>query len=198
MGADTANTLSSIVPVGTDLSDNINLQTLDAYGRTVGSYLWIDYAGDEGDQEAWVDPDTYEIVEGVSFAAGSGVWVTGTTSEQAIQTSGKVGTSDVSVSLKFGGTVTGNPFPTTVNLQEILPTGDDLSDNINIQTLDAYGRTVDSYLWIDYAGDEGDQEAWVDPDTYEIVEGVEFTGGAGLWITGTDEGQSVRFPAPEL
>ena len=58
----------SIKPTGTDVSDNIVIQTLDAYGRTVDSYLWIDWAGDESDQEAWVNDETYEIIDGVSFA----------------------------------------------------------------------------------------------------------------------------------
>lgn len=83
-------------------------------------------------------------------------------------------------------------------LQSIKPTGADVSDNIVIQTLDAYGRTVDSYLWIDWAGDESDQEAWVNDETYEIIEGVSFEAGAGLWVQGTSSEQSLRFPAPEL
>ena len=190
--------LSSIVPTGSDLSDNINLQTLDAYGRSLGSYLWIDYAGDDGAQQAWVDPDTYEIVTGITFPAGSGVWVTGTAENQSIMTSGQLGKQDVSVVLKFGGTVTGNPFPSAIGIQDILITGEDISDNVNLQTLDAYGRTVASYLWIDYAGDDGAQQAWVDPDTYEIVTDFAIGGGSGLWITGTSENQSAVFPAPSL
>ena len=190
--------LSSITPSGTDISDNVNLQTLDAYGRSLESYLWIDYAGDDGDLSAWVDPDTYEIISGVSFPAGAGIWVTGTAENQSIVTSGQVGRKDVSVALKFGGTVTGNPFPSAIGIQDILITGSDTSDNVNLQTLDAYGRTDTSYLWIDYAGDDGDQQAWVDPDTYEIITGITIGGGAGLWITGTAESQAAVFPAPSL
>ena len=85
----------------------------------------------------------------------------------------------------------------TMPLQQIKPTGDDTSDNVIIQTLDANGFGVDTYYWVNYAGKSGDQEAWVDPDTYEIVEGVEFAAGAGLWVQGVD-GVKLRFPAPEL
>ena len=85
-----------------------------------------------------------------------------------------------------------------IALESILPTGDGVSDVINIQTLDAFGYTVDSYLWINWAGASYDQEAWVYPDTYEIVEGITFAPGQGLWITGSSSEQSVRFPAPEL
>ena len=85
----------------------------------------------------------------------------------------------------------------TFPLQSIRPLGDDLSDNVIIQTLDAYGRTVDSYNWINWAGATEDQEAWADDDG-NIIEGVTFTPGQGLWIFGTSTSQSIRFPAPEL
>ena len=174
------------------------IQTLDAYGRTVDNYSWVNWAGDDGDQEAWIDDD-FEIVEGVTFAPGTGLWVqSNSTESQGIQTAGKVGTSDVLVALRFGGTVTGIPFPVSVNLQDIIPVGEDTSDNVFIQTLDAYGRTVDNYSWVNWAGDDGDQEAWIDDD-FEIVQNVIFEPGAGLWVqSNSSEEQNIRFPAPEL
>ena len=86
---------------------------------------------------------------------------------------------------------------TDVNLQDIKPTGEDTSDNVIIQTLDAYGHGVAMYNWVDYAGDSGDQEAWIDTDTFEIVD-VDFAPGTGLWVDGSSTEQSLRFPAPEL
>ena len=83
-------------------------------------------------------------------------------------------------------------------LQSIVPTGDLLSENVVIQTLTPYCYTASAYMWIDYAGDDGDQAAWVDPDTYEIVEGVSFEPGQGLWVQGSSASQSITFPAPEL
>ncbi len=46
-----------------------------------------------------------------------------------------------------------------ISLDNFVPTGDDTSDNIATQTLDAFGREVATYLWIDWAGDNSDQEA---------------------------------------
>ena len=190
--------LQSVLPVGDDTSDNVFIQTLDAFGRTVDSYGYINWAGDNGDECAWVD-DSYAKVEGVDFAPGQGLWITTNSgAEQSVQTAGAVSTSDVEVELRFGGTATGNPFPLSLDLQEILPTGNDTSDNVFIQTLDAFGRTVNSYGWINWAGDNGDECAWVD-DSYAIVEGVSFAAGEGLWImTNSSEKQFILFPAPEL
>lgn len=194
--------LQSITPVGEDVSDNVVIQLLDAYGYTIegASYMWINWARDNGDECAWVDDSDYTIKEGVAFAPGQGLWVYGTGAGQAIQTSGEVNMDDVSVQLRFGATATGNPFPVSLDLQDIIPEGDDCSDNVVIQLLDAYGYTIDgaSYMWINWAGDNGDECAWVDDSDYTIKEGVTFAPGQGLWVYGTSEAQFIRFPAPEL
>ena len=79
-------------------------------------------------------------------------------------------------------------------LQSIIPTGEDLSDNVYIQTLDFGGYTLNAYSWNDWAYDN---PCWVNDD-YEKAEGVTFAPGEGLWIQGSSENQSIRFPAPEL
>ena len=182
--------LQSLKAEGDDTSDNVFIQTLDAAGRTVASYGWNDWAADEA---CWVDDD-YEPVEGVTFLAGQGLWVQGLSAEQSLQSAGKVGTSDVVVALRNGCVGAGNPFPITINLQDIVAEGDDTSDNVFIQTLDAAGRTIASYGWNDWATDT---PCWVNDD-YEPVDGVTFSAGQGLWVQGTSDGQSIRFPAPEL
>ena len=196
IGSDSATPLQSIIPTGDDTSDNVTLQTLDAYGNSVDMYTWINWAGDNGDEEGWVD-DSYAIVDGVTFPAGQGLWVSGSTADQALQTAGAVGKNDVNVTLRAGYTAIVNPFPVSVDLQDILPTGDDTSDNVTLQTLDAYGNSVDMYTWINWAGDNGDEEGWVD-DSYTIVEGVSFTPGQGFWVSGSAPTQGLRFAAPEL
>ena len=190
IGSSGAVPLQTLKPTGEDTSDNVYIQTLDAAGRTVDNYAWNDWANDEA---CWVD-DNYAPVEGVSFAAGQGLWVQGLAEAQGIQSAGKVGGEDVSVTLRNGCTAAGNPFPVEIDLQDILAVGEDTSDNVYIQTLDAAGRTVDSYAWNDWATDE---PCWVD-DSYTKVEGVKFTPGQGLWIQGLSESQSIRFTAPEL
>jgi hypothetical protein len=173
-----------------DTDGNISIQTLDANGMTVDSYMYLDW----GDPKGWCD-DSYSVVEGVTFDVGQGLFTTGTGTGAAIQYAGKVGKSDVVVQLRAGATSSGNPFPVAIALQDILPEGDniDTDGNISIQVLDANGMTVDSYMYLDW----GDPKGWCD-DSYTVVEGVTFPAGQGLFITGTKATEYLRFPAPEL
>lgn len=184
--------LQTVKPIGDDTSDNVFLSVLDEYGFTSEMYTWVNWAGDTYDQEAWID-SSYVIAE-KSFPAGQGFWIQGK-SGQKIQTAGEVGSSDVIVELREGNTAVGNPFPLPVNLQEILPSGDGISDNVFLSILDEYGFTSEMYTWVDWAGDTFDQEAWIN-SSYEIAD-VTFPAGQGFWIQGKT-GQSIRFVAPEL
>ena len=190
VGDATEMDIQQLAAVGDDAADNVVIQTLDFAGRTVASYVWNDWVEAT---PCWVD-DGYEKVEGVTIAPGSGIWVQGTTATQGIQSAGKVKTEDVTVSLRNGGTLAGNPFPVSIDLQDILASGDDAADNVVIQTLDYAGRTVASYVWNDWVEAT---PCWVD-DGYEKVEGITIAGGEGLWVQGTLTTQYITFPAPEL
>ena len=184
--------LETLVPTGNSVSDNVSVQTLDEYGYTVGNYMWVDWAAAT---PCWIDADTLEPVSNISFAPGQGLWVFGSASDQGLQSVGKVGINDVVVQLRSGGTGTGNPFPVSVTLDDILPEGTELSDNVSIQTLDEYGYTQSNYMWVDWAAAN---PCWIDADTLEPVSGVTFVAGQGLWVFGSSDAQSIRFPAPEL
>ena len=190
IGSSGSMPLDLITPTGDDTSDNVAIQTLNAAGQTVDTYTWNDYMYAA---PCWVNDD-FEQVSGVVFAAGAGLWTYGSAVGQGIQTAGVVGTEDVVVQLKPGATATGNPFPTTLTLDEIVPEGGDTSDNVAIQTLNAAGQTVDTYTWNDYMYDN---PCWVNDD-FEQVSGVKFAAGTGLWVYGSSTAQYLRFPAPEL
>ena len=182
--------LQSLAATGDDTSDNVVISTLDAYGFTVDTYAWNDWVAEN---PCWVN-DSFEPVEGVSFAPGQALWVQASAADQGLQSAGKVGTADVVVTLRTGNTAAGNPFPVAVDLQSIVAEGEDTSDNVVISTLDAYGFTVDTYAWNDWVAEN---PCWVN-DSFEPVEGVSFAAGAGLWIQASSATQSIRFPAPEL
>ena len=104
--------------------------------------------------------------------------------------------------LKSGNSLVGAQFMAIgsdagMPLQSVKPTGSDTSDNVYLSTLDALGFTVTTYSWVNWAGDNGDQEAWIDDD-FAIVEGVKIAPGAGLWVQGSSGSQGIRIPAPEL
>ena len=182
--------LSDLVATGDDIVDNVEVQTLDAYGRTVNSYIWVDYLSEN---PCWMDNDTFEEAT-ANISAGQGLWIFGSTAEQAVQSAGKVETSDVAVALINGASAVGNPYPVSVSIQDVIAVGDDIVDNVEIQTLDAYGRTINSYIWVDYLSEN---PCWMDNDTFEEAEAT-ISGGQALWVFGTSSEQTIRFPAPEL
>ena len=58
-------------------------------------------------------------------------------------------------------------------LEAIVPTGDNVADNVSIQTCDAFGYTVDNYNWNDWVAEN---PCWVDDD-YNVVTDVTFAPG---------------------
>lgn len=192
--------LKSFKAVGEECSDNVFISTLNPYGGKIATYVWINYGGESGEEEIWADADTYaEPTTEVTFEPGSALWIEGISGNQAIQASGQVITSDTPVQLCDGATQAGNPTPIDLQLQDILATGEECSDNVFISTLNPYGGKISSYVWINYGGDSGEEELWADADTYAEPEtAVTFAPGLGLWIEGTSDAQYVTFPGVEL
>ena len=68
--------------------------------------------------------------------------------------------------------------PIAINIQDLVLEGDEIDTEgaIYIQTLDAFGRTLETYSWIDWGGDD---VGWMNDD-FEKVD-VTFQTGQGLW-----------------
>lgn len=189
--------LDSLQALGTTAnpaSDSVSVSVVDEYGTPTATYLWNDWAAAT---PCWVD-EGYAPVDGVTVPAGQAFWTNGSSSEQGIQSAGEVGLNDVSINLRFGYMLTGNPFPVSIALQDIVAGSTDAdasaSDNVSISKVDEYGTPVATYLWNDWAAAE---PCWVD-EGYAPVDGVTIAPGEGLWTNGSSEGQFIRFPAPEL
>lgn len=176
--------VKDIVANGADLN-SISIQTLDTAGRTDKSFVWNDWMYETA---CWVD-DNLDVAD-YTLAEGASVWVQGA-SGYTIQTAGEVATSDVTVELADGFVAVGNPFPVSVNIQDLIATGADLND-ISIQTLDVAGRTDKSFIWNDWMYDS---PCWVDDDMNEA--NYQLAPGEGMWIQGK-EGYTIRIPAPEI
>ena len=190
-------TIDSLVPQGNDTEYNVQIQTLDAYGYTQATYVWVPGEDVGEEKNCWTDEDMESKVL-VDFAPGQGLWVFADSTDQTLQSAGKVGTSDVSVQLRRGAIGVGNPFPVAIDLQDIVPVGDDTEYNVQIQTLDAYGYTLETYVWVP-GEDVGEEEScWTDEDMEAKVTGITFLPGQGLWVFADNDSQYLRFPAPEL
>jgi hypothetical protein len=192
IGADKDVKITDLTPTGDDIDGDgaIYLQTLDAFGRTLETYSWIDWGGDD---VGWMN-DEYEKVD-VKFTPGTALWTTAQNAETGLRSAGEVNLLDCKVQLRRGATGTGNVTPVQISIQDLVLEGDDIDGDgaIYIQTLDAFGRTVDTYSWIDWGGDD---VGWMN-DEYEKVE-VTFEPGQGLWVTAQNDQTYLRFPAPEM
>ena len=176
-------------------SDSVSFMILDNIGIGGDTYFWINYYGDNGDEACWVDGG-FEKVVGMKIQPGQGLWVAGGSSEEIFQTAGQVSQSDVAVQLRYGSTMTGNPTPVEIDLQDIVCT-DNCSDSVSFMILDNIGLGGDTYFWINYYGDNGDESCWVDGG-FEKVVGMKIQPGQGLWVAGESDEQYVTFPGVEL
>ena len=78
------------------------------------------------------------------------------------------------------GTTISNDF------QELKPTGDKITNVVNLQTLNEYGQTVGNCLWVNgsdlntpVAG-----QCWADLNYTAKTTGVTFASGEGQWMYG--------------
>ena len=193
VGVSEAMPIEALTPTGSD-TEGVEIQTLTALGYTDKFYTWNTWMYSE---PCWVDGD-WNPVSDVSFEAGSGLWIQGSSTAQGFQSAGKVGKADVNVQLRNGATAAGNPFPVAIDLNDILPNGGEDSnvdlEGVEIQTLTALGYTDKFYTWNTWMYSE---PCWVDAD-WNTVTGVTFDPGQGLWIQGSSTAQYIRFPAPEF
>lgn len=188
--------IQDIVPSGDSIDEgDVNIQTLDAYGRTTEAYVYYgEDMFDDGYPAGWyTDEGTAEA----SFTQGTGLWIAAPDAETSLTFAGKVPTADVTVSLRAGFTATVNMMPVDVAIQDILPAGPSIEEgDVNIQTLDQYGRTTAAYVYYgEDMFDDGYPAGWYDDDG--LVD-VTFAAGTGLWVAAPDSETSITFPAPEL
>ena len=106
--------------------------------------------------------------------------------------------------LRFGAKGAGSCFVkidgTAVNLQDLKATGyakeDGYADEeIYVQTLDAFGRTIASYYWYDY--EEDDKYGWYN-DEGELVEAVKIAPGESVYAYSPDDSFSIVIPGATL
>lgn len=182
-------------------SDSVSFSVLNNTGLNGDSYLWVNWYDPDEDGETescWVDGN-YEKVTDYTLQPGEALWVQADATDQLFQSAGRVNTSDVVVQLRSGSTLTGNPFPVTLDLQDIT-CSDNCSDSVSFSILNNTGLNGDSYLWVDWYDPDEDgvtESCWVDGN-YEKVEDFKVTPGMGLWVQADSSDQYITFPGVEL
>ena len=181
----------------------VYMQTLDPYGRTVDTYTWVDVPKDDTDPDSiayygWYDGEN--LIEGVTVTPGSGYWVGSDSTAYAIQSAGAVIANGASIALGSKGcTMVANPLPVSVDLQDIAVGGYEgaFDGYVYMQTLDPYGRTVDTYTWVDVPKDETDPDSvayygWYDGEN--LIKDVLVKPGQGLWTGSDSTAYSIVYP----
>ena len=175
---------------------DVQIQTLDEYGRTVANYTYYDVPGE---LTGWLDSDDNEVEVGdVTFQAGEGLWSYSLDDGFGLQSAGMVPTTPVAVTLQQYGLSVANPTPVDVDLTQITVGGyeEATEGDVQVQTLDEYGRTVANYTYYDVPGE---LTGWLDADDNEVEVGdVVVKPGEGLWTYSLDDGFTFIFPGVNL
>ncbi len=175
---------------------DVYVQTLDEYGRTVNTYYYYDIPGE---LTGWLDGDDNEVARGdVEFQAGEGLWMFCNADGFGIQSAGTVPQTGVAVELQQYGLSVANPTPVNVDLNDITITGFEeyTEADVYVQTLDEYGRTVNTYYYYDIPGE---LTGWLDGDDNEVERGnVVLKPGEGLWSFCNADGFYLNFPGVDL
>ena len=191
VGTDSIN-IQDIKPVGEDVDGDgaINLQTLTASGTAGDVQLaWYDDGTDSGWYDASDDTPDILITKGTSF------WISFPNATTKLNIAGEVQNAAVDLPLVQGATAVGNPYPIAINIQTVIPVGDDVDGDgaINLQTLTASGTAGDVQLaWYDDGTDSGWYDASDDTPATMIQP------GEGLWVSSPNATTSLRFPGFSL
>ena len=162
--------IQDIKLTGDDLDYVANIQILDEGGALTTQFIF--------DGEGWLDDNFAPAEATISFADGILI-DTGDDGAGAVCTvAGEVPAENASFVTVAGFNFTGNPFPATIDIQDIKLTGDGLDYVANIQILDEGGSLATQFIF--------DGEGWLDdnfaPATFALAP------GAGILIDTGDDG----------
>ncbi len=177
---------------------DVKVQKLDEYGRGGMTYSYYDVPGE---LTGWLDGNDDEVSSGkVMIEPGEGFWVSASSADFGLQTSGQVITSDIEVELQDGCRLVVNTTPVAADLCDILVNGYSVQDgteaDVKVQKLDEYGRGGMTYSYYDVPGE---LTGWLDGNDDEVSSGkVMIEPGEGVWVSAPSQAFSLVLPAPEL
>ena len=186
----------------------LNVQFLNGSGKTTATYFWADVPADPEDPDSeafygWYDGDD-QYVENVTIAPGTGLWVQSDSASYGLQSAGQVITTDTPVTLRSGCIMAANTVPVTVDIQDIYIGGysDAFEGAVNMQFLNASGKTTATYFWADVPADPEDPDSeafygWYDGDD-QLADNVTIPAGGAVWVQSDSASYSIVFPGVTL
>ena len=196
--------LQSITPVGIDMEDygegDINIQTFTDSANKSEQFFWFDAEVSESGESGWHDSAGEELAE-KTFTKGEGFMLYMPTADGKLNISGEVNLDEVTIPCRKKYTLMGNIRPTTVSIQNIVPTGIDMEDygegDINIQTFTDSANKSEQFFWFDAEVSESGESGWHDSAGEELAT-KEFAAGEGFMIYMPAAGGSLKYKAVTL
>ena len=192
--------------------DQVYAQTLDASGKTIDMYYWIDVSYEENGETVtlygWMDAEGNLLEKGsVMMPLGDALWVDAPGEDFKLNFNGEVAKDGVAVSLRAGSKMVSNPLAIDVDINNIAVKGynteDGSEDEVYAQTLDGNGKTVDMYYWIDISYEENGEVitlyGWMDAEGNLLEDdAVNVKAGEALWVDAPSADYSFDFPKVSL
>ena len=196
--------LQSITPVGIDMEDygegDINIQTFTDSANKSEQFFWFDAEVSESGESGWHDSAGEELAE-KTFTKGEGFMLYMPTADGKLNISGEVNLDEITIPCRKKYTLMGNIRPTTVSIQNIVPTGIDMEDygegDINIQTFTDSANKSEQFFWFDAEVSESGESGWHDSAGEELAT-KEFAAGEGFMIYMPAAGGSLKYKAVTL
>ena len=100
--------------------------------------------------------------------------------------------------LQQGATVVAPQFSSVgkngkFNLQDFTGFGDNASWGIYLDLIDPHGIIINSYVWVEDGGENGDKKCWLDGSTFDMPEkSVCFEPGQAFWVEAQNSTQKIQ------
>ncbi len=187
--------LQDIKISGENVTDSVdNLQILDEGGATVSTYYYMTAATSGLSADGWVDFDAWALADG-TVPYGASVLLSSANANVDITFAGQVASEDSAITTVAGFNFTGNNSPVEINIQDIVISGENVTDSVdNIQILDEGGATTATYYYMTAATSGFAADGWVDFDAWALAD-ITLQPGQGVLVSTANAGVSVVIPS---
>lgn len=177
---------------------------LNGYGVGGTEYYWYDVVDGTTKYFGWYNNDGSICYNEEPLPAGEGLWIYSQSADFKLQSSGKVPTEPIEVTLRDGGKakLVANPMPIQLTLGQVTvsdgTTNGYADAQIIAKKLNGYGVGGTEYFWYDTVDGTDVYYGWYNNDGSVNYNDVTLNPGEALWIYSQSSAYKVKFPAPAL